>query len=98
MKLNYNDIIYIEAHGHYTHLVNTVKNYQIKKSISQISNELSSPTFCSAHRSYIVNLKHVEKINKSDCLISNGIYIPVSRSNYKALNEAFINYYRGSAI
>lgn len=98
VKLNYDDIMYIEAQGHYIHLVNTVKKYEIKKSISQMAKELSSPKFFVSHRSYIINLKHVEKINKSDCLMSNGAYIPVSRSNYKTLNEAFISYYRGSTL
>jgi len=98
VKLNYDDIIYIEADRHYINLVSTEKTYEIKKSISQLSKELSGYNFFNSHRSYIVNLKHVEKINKSECLMSNGENNPVSRSNYKSLNEAFINYYRGSAL
>lgn len=98
VKLNYDDIIYIEARGHYIHIVSTKQNYELKESISQVSKELKRDDFFSIHRSYIINLKHVEKINKADCLMSNGVYVPVSRSNYQGLNKAFIHYYRRSSL
>lgn len=98
VKLDYDDIIYIEARGHYVNIVSTGQSYELKGSISQLSEQLNADDFFSTHRSYIVNFKHVEKINKEDCLLSNGVYIPVSRSNYKQLNKAFIQYYRGSSI
>jgi DNA-binding LytR/AlgR family response regulator len=98
VKLNYDDIIYVEARGHYIELVTTNQSYELKGSIGQISNELGGDDFFSTHRSYIVNLKHVERINKADCRMSNEASIPVSRGNYQDLNRAFIHYYRGSCL
>jgi DNA-binding LytR/AlgR family response regulator len=98
VKLSYEDIVYIEARGHYVHIVSTEESYELKGSISQIFQDLNGDDFFSTHRSYIINLKHVEKINKGDCLMSNGVCVPVSRSNYQALNKAFIYYYRGNNI
>ena len=98
VKLNYDDIIYMEARGHYINIVSTNQSYELKESISQVSERLNVEDFFTTHRSYIVNLKHVEKINKADCLLSNGVFIPVSRSNYQQFNKAFIQYYRGSSL
>lgn len=98
IKLNFDDIIYIEALGHYIDLVSTNQRYNLKGSIGQISKELRGDDFLSTHRSYIINLKHVERINKSDCQMSNGTSIPVSRGNYQDLNKAFINYYKRSSL
>lgn len=96
VKLSYDDIVYIEARGHYIELVSKNKSYELKGSIGQMYKELGENGFFCTHRSYMVNLKHLERINKSDCMMSNGASIPVSRSSYQNLNKAFIHYYRGS--
>lgn len=98
MKLNHNDIVYIEARGHYVDLVTTGSHYEIKRNISQLFKDLGESDFFCCHRSYIVNLNHVEKINKSDCVLSTGVSIPVSRGNYSGLNKAFIHYYRRKSL
>lgn len=98
VKLNYDDILYVEARGHYVDLVTTGNHYEIKRNISQLSKELGEDDFFCCHRSYIVNLNHIEKINKSDCLLSTGASIPVSRGNYSGLNKAFIHYYRRKSL
>lgn len=98
IKVKHDDIIYVEAQGHYINIVSTNQSYELKGSISQVTEKLNSTDFFCTHRSYIVNCKHVEKINKADCLLSNGESIPVSRSNYQQFNETFIQYYRRSAL
>jgi DNA-binding LytR/AlgR family response regulator len=98
MKQDHEGIIYVEALGHYIKMITTGQAYEWKDSISQIGKALNMEDFIYTHRSYIVNLKYVEKINKTDCLLSNGITIPVSRSNYQSLNEAFIKYYRKKLV
>ena len=45
-----------------------------------------------AHRSYAVNVSQITSIGRNECKLSNGDIIPVSRSAYKELNDAFIKY------
>lgn len=48
--------------------------------------------FVLAHRSYAVNLKMVDQIGRTECILSDGSRVPVSRNAYKRLNEAFIRF------
>ena len=97
-KINYDDIIYIESMGHYIvfHLENI--EYDYKYNISDLCLELSESEFIRTHRSYVVNLKYIEKITKNDCQLINNIKVPLSRNSYKVVNEKFINYYKGKGM
>lgn len=94
IKLDLDDIICMEALGHYLKLVTDKRVYQWKESISNVRKALDSSDFIPTHRSFLVNLKYVDKINKTDCLLSGGMMVPISRSNYQLFNRAFIDYYR----
>lgn len=99
IKLELDDIYYIEAAGHYLKIHTRHQDYEVKKSLSDISTELmeshgaSAAGFVSTHRSFLVNLLHVERLFRTECILSDGSTVPVSRNAYKAVNEAFIAYY-----
>jgi DNA-binding LytR/AlgR family response regulator len=98
IKINYDDILFIESMGHYVifHLEN--KEYDYKYNISDLCLELAESDFIRIHRSYVVNIKYIEKITKNNCLLINDIIVPLSRNSYKLVNEKFINYYKGKSI
>ncbi|MBU1145773.1 MAG: LytTR family DNA-binding domain-containing protein [Firmicutes bacterium] len=97
-KIKYDDIIYFESMGHYVvfHLENL--EYDYKYNISELCLELSESEFIRTHRSYVVNVKYIEKITKNECQLINHITVPLSRQSYKAVNEKFINYYKGKGV
>ena len=45
------------------------------------------------HRSYAVNPGHVARIGRTDCCLTDGERLPVSKSAYQHLNEKFIQYH-----
>ncbi len=49
--------------------------------------------FISTHRSFLVSLAAVERVQRTECILSDGSSVPVSRNAYKSVNEAFIRYY-----
>ena len=53
----------------------------------------SRKEFVHCHRSYLVNLQHVSAITRTELIMDNGTQIPISRSSYKAVNQAFITNY-----
>lgn len=101
VKIPLEDIIYLEANGHYIN-INTVKQIiTVKKSLQDEINAicfdgqtLFENGFISTHRSFLVNIKYIERVSKTECIISNNKSVPISRSMYKEVNEAFIKYYR----
>lgn len=93
-KLNLQDIIYIEAAKHQTVL--TLSNEEaltLNMSLSKIQ-EAVDERFISSHRSYLVNLSHVDQLTKQSLRLSNGHQVPISRRLDKKVQEAFINYYK----
>lgn len=93
-RINLKDIIYVEAFGHSSCVVCNNCEYNAKLPISDISKMLDK-SFIQCHRSYIANIQHISRINKTDVVFDNGKSIPVSRRMYNDVNMAFINYYRG---
>lgn len=59
----------------------------IDKKLLELSNEYMELVF--AHSSYLVNLNHVVKINKSELFLDNGESLTISRTYNKVFREAF---------
>ncbi len=93
-KVRLKDIIYVEAFGHSSNVVCKNGEYKVKAPISDIFKKLDKG-FAYCHRSYIVNLRNVSGITKTDVVFDNGKTVPVSRRMYGDINSAFINFYRG---
>ena len=95
IRVRQKDIIYVEAFSHTIDINTAEKKLTVRKSISSIEKELDEKMFVRCHRSYIVGLKYVKRIESSEIELDNGKLIPVSRRQYSNTNMAFINYYRG---
>lgn len=83
IKLYFNEILYLKSAHVYVEIV--LKNkitHLVRASLNQISTKLDN-RFIQVHRSYIINLNFVDKINSSTLTIQNE-KIPVSKK-YKAL-------------
>ena len=97
VKLDFDDIIYVEALGHYIHIYTEKTNYEVKMNMNEITEKLKG-CFISTHRSYLANLHHIERITKTECCLKGGYTIPVSRSAYKQVNQEFIDFYKRGAF
>ncbi len=89
MKLYEADILYVESFAHYIEIHTRAGVYRIKESIAAFEAKLSAD-FYRAHRSYIINLKAVERISRTSVTLTGGIAIPLARGKYDSLNRAFI--------
>ena len=94
----YSHILYAEAFSHSIALYHK-KNDQIicqyfRMSMTELEQKLPSTDFYRCHRSYMIHLNHIQKLNKGEVLLDNEATIPVSRSKEKLLYETFLNYHR----
>ena len=98
VRVNLKDIIYIEAQKHYVNLcMENKESINIKTAFTELLQETQekSDTIFLTHRSYAVNIEKVVRIGRTECVLSDSSVIPVSRSFYKEVNEAFIKYHLG---
>lgn len=88
-------ITYIEANAHKT-IINTIDDkIESTTSISKIESQLNSG-FIKCHRSYIVNIKYIHKITKTDVILDNNYLIPLSRRQKTLVTQSFITYHKGA--
>lgn len=89
-------ILYLESFGHTCRLSTREESFLIKKGITEAEKELGIlglPVF-RTHRSYLVNLGQVTGVGRETAALAGGREVPVSRTQYQALNRAFIRLFR----
>jgi two-component system, LytTR family, response regulator len=90
---------YAEAQDDYVALATEGKKHLKQQTISSLEGTLDPTRFLRIHRSYIVNLEKVTKVEPYSkdnhvVVLSNGTQLPVSRSGYARLRE-FLEQSRG---
>lgn len=77
-RIQFSDIQFIKADNVYLE-VNTVdKKFLVRSPLKDYLEKLPPKKFYRAHKSYIVNVDHIEAINSKDILINNNL-IPISK-------------------
>lgn len=90
-RLLINEIRYIEVRLNYISIYGG-ETYTIKKTLSSMEKELDN-RFVRCHRSYMVNLYYIRKIMRNEIILEDNTSIPLSKSYYELVNQAFINYF-----
>ncbi len=93
-KLPFRDIWYVESQGHYLQMAYGDQKMQWKSSLGSVQALFEDHGFVMTRRGVLVNLCRVSRVGKTECVLDNGARVLVSRNRYKAVNEAFIQYYK----
>ncbi|HQV56242.1 MAG: LytTR family transcriptional regulator DNA-binding domain-containing protein [Chitinophagaceae bacterium] len=86
------DVQYLEAADDYVK-IHTSEGYFLKnKTMTHFENTLDKEQFVRSHRSYIVNVQHITRIDPYEkdnhvAILRSGVKVPVSRSGYGKLKE-----------
>jgi DNA-binding LytR/AlgR family response regulator len=80
VRLNNEDILYIESMGDYVKFVLADKKYVSHNTIKNLEEKINAAVFLKIHRSYIVNMKKVQNI-RDNTLVINGSELPISKAN-----------------
>ncbi len=95
------DICCLESDGHAsivwkkdgTKLVSKMGTQQLEQELENCSDAFFKP-----HRSYFINLAHVERIGKKDVRMGNQLLVPIARGKWEPLNQAYLRYFRGQSF
>lgn len=91
VKISIGDIMYLESEGVYVvvHAVN--QKYRVRNTLAKLSQQLDG-TFFKVHRSFVVGLKYVKMISRTQITMINGDVLPISRRLYDDVHAALIKY------
>ena len=83
------EIVYIESYAHVCVFHTNDSEFSANIAISAVLPQLNDAAFARCHKSYIVNLAYVQKINGDYLLLRNGSVIPTGRSMRKQLHALY---------
>lgn len=82
-------ITYIEAQKQYVVIHTDGQEYRMKASLAETEKELDE-YFFKCQRSFIVNLRHVLRINNDFVVLKNGAEVPISRGMAQKIGKEII--------
>lgn len=95
LRICQDEIVALEAFAHTVMITTIHQSFEVSTGIGELEKMLDQRLFVRVHRSYLVGLRFIQKIGRTELTLDNGAIIPVSRRLYKDINRAFINFYRG---
>jgi two-component system LytT family response regulator len=90
VKINLNDILFIESLKDYIKVNTTLGDYVVHKSLTAITEELPQSSFLRIHRSYTISINKIISLEGNTIEISNK-KIPIGRNYIKITKERIFN-------
>ena len=84
LKISIKDIYYIEAERNYCRIFSKDKEFLLVMTLKDIDKKLPLEHFIRIHRSFIVNLSHIDEVASSHVLVSRKV-IPISKIHREEL-------------
>ena len=94
LRLPVSRVQYVEAFSHTVALITETDTIQVKMPISEVE-KLLGDGFVRCHRSYLVGLKHIARLSKTEVILDSGKSLPLSRGAALLVHKAFVSYYTG---
>ena len=94
LRLPAGRVQYVEAFSHTVAIITGTDTIQVKMPISEVE-KLLGDGFVRCHRSYLVGLKHIARLSKTEVILDSGKSLPLSRGAAATVHKAFISYYTG---
>jgi DNA-binding LytR/AlgR family response regulator len=89
LKIAWDDILYLKSDDHCVLVTTESAKYTILTSLAACEKQLPPALFRRVHRSYIVNISKIDKLNKTEIIINNQV-IPMTRTYADALFKDFV--------
>ena len=88
------EITHIQAEDDYVRIFTSEKSYLKQERMNRLEQTLDPRSFCRIHRSYILNINYLSKIephskNSKVAILKNKTSLPISRSGYDQLMNLF---------
>ena len=84
VRINFDDVLYIEALSDYVVIVTEKQKYIVYTTMKSLDARLPFDHFVRVHRSYIINLKRIEAIEDGAAVVPGGQHVPIGKSYQEA--------------
>lgn len=92
-KVYYKDLLYAESRARVVNIyLKSGEVLTFYSKLEEFCQSLKDERFLKCHKSYIVNMEHIIKIENSYIFMGNDISIPISSTNITAIKEMYFKY------
>ena len=91
------EIIYAESFAHNVRVTTQSECFMVRMSISRLE-EVLAEGYVRCHRSYLVGVKYIARLSKTEVILDSGKTIPMSRSAVAVVQRAFVNCFDGGDL
>ena len=86
-----NRILYLESTGRMIDIVTLNGKESYRGKLSETLSQLDTTTFCTVHKSYIVNLNYIDAYHFKDIVMTDGTTIPISQSKRIEIKQVMLD-------
>ncbi len=90
VRIPFYEIRYLDVHQNYV-TVHAKADHTVKRTLGDFEKELDD-RFCRVGRGLILNLKHIQRVTKTEVRLSDGTVLSLPRGAYEPLNRAIISH------
>lgn len=91
----YDDILYLESQNRKMIVYTEKEAYEHYRKISEDEELLLEKGFVRCHRSFLVNVKHIKRVQNNEVSMKNGTRVPISKGKYQEVYDKFTKYLVG---
>lgn len=91
-RVAYSDILYLESKARDVHLYLKEGSLIARMKFSEAQKLLPDQMFVRCHRSYIVNIQYVVKVERYQATITNQLQVPISQAQYSGTKKQFLQF------
>ncbi|MVN76823.1 response regulator [Hymenobacter sp. HMF4947] len=86
VRVDFADVYYVEALGDYVHIVMKNSKFIVYSTMRAIEDKFPVGRFVRVHRSFIINIDHVQALEDNSLLIKDK-YIPIGQTYLRGLSQ-----------
>lgn len=92
VTIDINNIIYLESSLRRINIYSNTQQFTYYASINEEEEKLKKYDFVRIHRSYLVNMSYIQRINKKYVVLKNSKVLPLSEHRFKDVFDNFTSY------
>lgn len=85
-------ILYLESILRRVNIHTSNQQYSCYASLTAEEQKLKKYDFVRIHKGFLVNMAQIQRINKTNVVLKNGVVLPLSEHRYKTVYDSFTSY------
>ena len=91
--MNSRDVMYIESKSYQLFFyTNNLEEYRLYRSLEEVAKQVKEGNFIRIHKSVLINMEYVDRINNYKVYLKNGMDFDISRERYQMVKMNYESY------